>query len=487
MTDKEKFIEKFWIHFKALRNYNKEKLLNYWFENYVKNFWDEAFSFSINFLHLPIDYYRFAKTFWMNFTNLTKRQRNKLLDYWFEKYIENFQNDLPKNAINFLNDLEWYWEHKNYWKFVNYFWETFSNLKKSNRDKLCKYWFEKYIKVFWEEKLLIWVQYLDDFNWYLEYKEYLKFHQKYWSKFYILKNNVKKDLSKYWFDNYQRDFWDEELFIWHKFLNDLQWYFYYKEDKKLLKEFWRNYFKLLPENKEIILKKYWFEKTKDKLKELKYFAVLLYEFHLWEELKVEDWEVVCEKCWNKYKINKSFLKKIRESGTHCIECKILNNKKFSKWEKELLDFIRENFHWKILENNRTVLDWLELDIYLKELNCWIEYNGNYHHRNQKINLKQKRCEEKDINFILVWEDLWLSKREIVKKEVLRKLKIWNKIENTENFSVKEITKQKAKEFLNKNHLYWFEEETDFHLWLFDNWKLISVISIKNNWNSSFTI
>lgn len=127
-------------------------------------------------------------------------------------------------------------------KFIEKFWIHFKALRNYNKEKLLNYWFEKYIKVFWEEKLLIWVQYLDDFNWYLEYKEYLKFHQKYWSKFYILKNNVKKDLSKYWFDNYQRDFWDEELFIWHKFLNDLQWYFYYKEDKKTFKRILKKLF-----------------------------------------------------------------------------------------------------------------------------------------------------------------------------------------------------------------------------------------------------
>lgn len=113
----------------------------------------------------------------------------------------------------------------------------------------------------------------------------------------------------------------------------------------------------------------------------------------------------------------------------------------SKAEKVLCEKIKLNFpQWNILENNRTILDGLELDIYIPHLKLAIEWNGIFHLepiRGQEVlqkiinkdNRKQELCKEKGIS-LLVISDRTSHKKfiEETTNKLIEKLKL---IENAE--------------------------------------------------------
>ncbi len=81
----------------------------------------------------------------------------------------------------------------------------------------------------------------------------------------------------------------------------------------------------------------------------------------------------------------------------------------SKAEKQIVNNIKSYYSGTIIENNRTVIKPLELDIYLPDLNLAIEYNGNWFHstnsgkpKNYHLN-KSKLCREHNIRLIHIYE------------------------------------------------------------------------------------
>jgi hypothetical protein len=79
--------------------------------------------------------------------------------------------------------------------------------------------------------------------------------------------------------------------------------------------------------------------------------------------------------------------------------------------------------WNIIQNDRTILDGLELDIWIPTINFAIEWNGIYHYKHikgnlleqvqQKDKLKVEKCFEKEIDLYVV-KDLTSSKKDIDK-------------------------------------------------------------------------
>lgn len=92
-------------------------------------------------------------------------------------------------------------------------------------------------------------------------------------------------------------------------------------------------------------------------------------------------------------------------------------------EKELLEFIRQNYKGEIIKNDRSILSGKELDIYLPDLNLAIEYNGLYWHSNIYKNddyhfNKNFECSNKNVQLIHIWEDQWTYYNEETKNIIL---------------------------------------------------------------------
>ncbi|MCA9748207.1 MAG: hypothetical protein KC414_03825 [Romboutsia sp.] len=166
-------------------------------------------------------------------------------------------------------------------------------------------------------------------------------------------------------------------------------------------------------------------------------------------------------------------------GCGCPKCS--HFKGSSKQEKELFKFIK-TINSTAENNNRTVLEGTELDIYIKERNLAIEYNGvfwhsekykdkNYHYE------KWRQCDEKGIQLIQIFEDDWINKKDLVKSFLKSKLGVFDRKINARDCEVREVPKDVYKKFTNNNHLQGYVNGS-YYLGLYFGEDLISVMSLK---------
>ena len=102
-------------------------------------------------------------------------------------------------------------------------------------------------------------------------------------------------------------------------------------------------------------------------------------------------------------------------GQRCPQCWYESSS--SKPEKEIQDYIASIYTGTIINNDRnTILNpntqcYLELDVYLPELNKAIEFNGIYWHSKDdmilKDRLKRKLCKKENIDLLIINENEWL--------------------------------------------------------------------------------
>ena len=143
--------------------------------------------------------------------------------------------------------------------------------------------------------------------------------------------------------------------------------------------------------------------------------------------------VICE---NKHEWMISLDNFIQNKG--CPKCNLSGH---SKPEKEIVNFIKSFYNGKLIENNRNIIlneysnNYLELDIYLPDINLAIEFNGRYWHSDEMIKenknwfnsadeyhqYKTRKCKEKDIELIHIDEKDYIKN----KNEILNNIK--NKI------------------------------------------------------------
>ena len=183
-----------------------------------------------------------------------------------------------------------------------------------------------------------------------------------------------------------------------------------------------------------------------------------------------------------YKINDDLLNNRNKSQS--ILCTVCNpiDEHISGLELQLLEFIKDNYSGEVISNNRSIIKPYEVDIYLPEINLAIEFNGLYwHDEKQKSNwyhkVKTDMCERKNIQLIHVWEDDWNFRQDIIKSIILNKI---NKVfVNLDNYNIKEIEIDKAKEFFELNHIYEFKGAS-IYLALYNDSIIDSVVSFDDN-------
>ena len=188
----------------------------------------------------------------------------------------------------------------------------------------------------------------------------------------------------------------------------------------------------------------------------------------------------CIKCKNIFNISKELFY-LRSKGNHilCTICNPVLNKVTSNQEKELLEFIKDNYNGEVIENTKNIISPYELDVYIPQLKLAFEFNGLYWHSelnkpNDYHLMKTKMCEHIGIHLIHIYEDDWIYKQDIVKSRILNLLGKSN-ILYARKCNIKEISFTECKDFLDENHLQ-KSSVSKINLGLFFNEELVSVMT-----------
>lgn len=145
------------------------------------------------------------------------------------------------------------------------------------------------------------------------------------------------------------------------------------------------------------------------------------------------------------------------NGQGCPQCG--NELSRSADEDELFEFMKSILPDEDVESgNRRVLHPLELDIYIPSRNIAIEYDGLYWHNeaNQPSKAyhldKTRKCAEKGIRLIHVFEDEWVLEKDKVKSRLKSILGIYDRRISASKCKVNVLDSRQAMKFLADNHL-----------------------------------
>ena len=131
---------------------------------------------------------------------------------------------------------------------------------------------------------------------------------------------------------------------------------------------------------------------------------------------------------------------------------------FSKSEKEILDFVRNECGFEDASSDRKTLGSRnEIDIFIPEKSIGFEYDGLYWHseltKDKKYHLdKTNKCKEHGVTLYHIFEDEWKYKRDIVESMIENILgKTPNRI-FARKCKVMEVTSKECSDFLINNHI-----------------------------------
>jgi len=225
------------------------------------------------------------------------------------------------------------------------------------------------------------------------------------------------------------------------------------------------------------------QKKKKILKSFEYYKNYNINYEL-ISIKNNELLLNCKLCLNNFNINKQlFYLRNKNENDICTVCNPKFGKNTSKDEKELLDFIKENYKGEVITNTKHIINPLELDIYLPDIKLAFEFNGLYWHSElEKDKLyhlnKTKKCLENGIQLFHIWEDDWVYKQDIIKSMILNKLNKSNKI-FARKCVIKEIDDNRLiREFLETNHIQGFVG-SKVKLGLFFENELVSLMTFGN--------
>ena len=184
--------------------------------------------------------------------------------------------------------------------------------------------------------------------------------------------------------------------------------------------------------------------------------------------------------WKCVKCNNEFKDHIDNEHPRCLNCyPILIG--FSKMEKEVAEFCKI-YYPNLIENDRTILNPLELDIYIPEINLAIEFNGLYWH--SELNGKDKTyhlnkyldCKNKGIKLVQIFEDEWVNKEKIVKSMLLNKMGKITKRIHARKCEIGELSNKNSRKFLEENHIQGYVT-SKYNIGLFYDFELVALLSI----------
>ena len=185
----------------------------------------------------------------------------------------------------------------------------------------------------------------------------------------------------------------------------------------------------------------------------------------------------CRKCGNEFQA-----KQHNGHHKHCEICYPLNIEQgISQQETDLYNFVKNDCQQNnAMHSCRSLLSPLEVDIYIKEKNLAIEFDGMYWHsediKDKCYHLnKTELCEAKGIQLVHVFEDEWIYKKDIVKSRLKNLLGIYDKTVFARKCEVREVSSSESMKFQEENHIQG-AIGAKVHLGLFCESQLISLMT-----------
>lgn len=165
----------------------------------------------------------------------------------------------------------------------------------------------------------------------------------------------------------------------------------------------------------------------------------------------------------------------------CSKCN-KQGRNFSKIEEKLLRDIKEIYSGKILSNRKDIIHPYELDIYLPEEKIAIEINGVYYHSSKFLKKsyhqnKSDICAKKGIKLLHLWEDQLINQYDILLSIIKGYLGANTRI-YARKCIIKEVSRKKAEDFLDNNHVQMYTY-ANLYLGLYFDQELIQIMSFKN--------
>lgn len=163
----------------------------------------------------------------------------------------------------------------------------------------------------------------------------------------------------------------------------------------------------------------------------------------------------------------------------CTECNPMNSHG-SSHEQYLKDFFETN-NIKYTKNEKSIVgDNIELDFYLPEYKLAIEMNGLYWHselfKDGKYHLnKSKKCKDKNVELIHIFEDDWLYKKEIILSILRNKVNIIPEKIFARKCIIKNVSAKEASNFLDDNHIQG-TSKSKYKFGLYYNSELVSLMT-----------
>lgn len=179
---------------------------------------------------------------------------------------------------------------------------------------------------------------------------------------------------------------------------------------------------------------------------------------------------------NIFRINSNDIK----PNSHNLCHKCYANISQSSPELEIKDIINTMYNGRCIENSRSIIPPLELDLYYPEKNIAIEFNGNYwHDENHKPKdyhfNKFKLCKDKNIRLVSIYESDWFNKRDNI-INLLKNIFIESKIIYARNCTIDKLDHKTKSAFINEYHFYGDSNQGTISYGLYYNDELVSVMS-----------
>ena len=163
------------------------------------------------------------------------------------------------------------------------------------------------------------------------------------------------------------------------------------------------------------------------------------------------------------------------NGSGCPKCV----SPVSMWEEEVFEFVK-SLGVVCEQSNREILKGKEIDIYIPKFSIGIECDGlrwhNEQYRDKDYHLwKTNECFKHGVRLIHIFEDEWVSKKEIWKSMLTNMFGLIRKMIYARRCELREVASRDCRKFLNENHIQGYAS-SKYNYGLYYKDELVSLMS-----------